>query len=46
MKSYRLIWSPTAEEIAVVYARTPRAAIRQAPLPWRRYLGEIYAVEI
>lgn len=43
MKTWRLIWGPTAQEIAVVEARTARAAIRKAPLPWRRFLGEIRA---
>ena len=43
MTTYRLIWSPTAEVIATVKAKTPRQAIRKAPAPYRRYLGEIYA---
>lgn len=43
MKTYRLYWSPTGQAIAIVQARTPRAAIRKAPLPYRRYLGEIWA---
>ena len=42
-KSYRLLWSPTAQVIATVQATTKRAAIRKAPQPYRRYLGEIYA---
>lgn len=43
MKTFRLIWGPTAECIGTVEARTGRAAIRKAPLPWRRFLGEIRA---
>ena len=46
MKSYRLLWSPTAQVIATVQATTKRAAIRKAPKPYRRYLGEIYAEEM
>ena len=43
MNTYRLIWSPEGREIAIVQARTARAAIRKAPQPYRKYLGEIYA---
>lgn len=46
MKTFRLIWGPTAQEIAVVQARDPRSAIRKAPHPWRKFLGEIRAEEI
>jgi hypothetical protein len=42
--TYALYWAPTGERIATVQARNPRAAVRKAPAPWRRYLGEIYAV--
>lgn len=44
--TYNLHWAPTGQLIATVTARTMRAAIRKAPLPFRRYLGEIYAVEV
>jgi hypothetical protein len=46
MKTYRLVWGPTGEEIGRVQATTARAAIRKAPAPYRRFLGEIYAVEV
>jgi len=46
MKTYRLVWSPTGQEIAVVQAKTKRAAVRKAPKPYSKYKGEIYAVEI
>ena len=46
MKTYDLFWSPEGRKIATVQARTMRAAIRKAPMPYRRYLGEIYAVEV
>ena len=43
MKQWRLYWSPTAQYIGTVEARTRRAAIRKSPKPYRKYLGEIYA---
>jgi hypothetical protein len=46
MKTYDLYWSPTGQLIATVAAKTMRAAIRKAPQPYRRYLGEIYAVAV
>ena len=45
MKTWTLFWSPTGRPIATVTARTARQAIRQAPGPYRRFLGEIYAEE-
>ena len=45
MKTWILYWAPEGRPIATVQARTARAAKRKAPLPYRRYLGEIYAVE-
>lgn len=46
MKRFALVWSPNATIIAHVYARTERAAIRKAPAPYRRYLGEVYALQV
>lgn len=46
MKTWKLIWSPEGKTIATVTARTARAAIRKAPKPYRRYLGEIYAEQV
>ena len=43
-KAYRLIWSPEGRTIATVLATSEKAARRQAPAPYRKYLGEI-AVE-
>lgn len=43
MKTYKLVWSPSGQAIATVQARTLREARRKAPMPWRKYLGEIYA---
>jgi hypothetical protein len=44
MTTYDLFWSPEGKRIATVQARNARAAKRKAPMPYRRYLGEIYAV--
>ena len=46
MKTYNLFWAPEGRQIATVQARTMRAAIHKAPMPYRHYLGEIYAVEV
>lgn len=46
MKTFNLFWSPTGQLLATVQARTMRAAIRKAPMPYRKYLGGIYAVEV
>ena len=39
-----IYWSPEGRKIATVEATTARKAIRMAPMPYRKYLGEIYAV--
>jgi hypothetical protein len=44
LKTWRLYWSPEGRQIATVTARTYEAACRKAPKPYRKYLGEIYAV--
>lgn len=46
MKTFDLYWAPEGKKIATVQAKTARAAIRKAPMPYRKYLGEIYATEI
>lgn len=46
MKTFNLFWAPEGKLIATVQARNMRAAIRKAPQPYRRYLGEIYVEEI
>ena len=45
MKTWTLFWAPEGRPIAVVQAKTARAARRKAPMPYRRYLGEIWAEE-
>lgn len=44
MMTWRLYWSPTGQLIGTVEATTYKAAVRKAPKPYRKYLGEIYAV--
>ena len=46
MKTWDLFWAPEGRRIATVKAKTMREAIHKAPLPYREYLGEIYAEEL
>ena len=46
MRTFQLLWSPEGRCIATVRARTMRAAIRKAPMPYAKYPGEIYALEL
>ena len=46
LKTYKLFWSPEGKHIATVDAPTGKQAIRLAPQPYRKYLGEIYAQEV
>ncbi len=41
--TYKLFWSPEGKCIATVQAKDASAAKRKAPMPYRKYLGEIYA---
>jgi hypothetical protein len=45
-KQWDLFWSPEGRKIGRVTASTAKAAKRKADLPYRKYLGEIYAVEV
>lgn len=40
---FDLYWSPEGRKIATVDAQNRSAAIRKAPKPYKKYLGEIYA---
>jgi len=42
MSTWKVFWSPEGRQIATVVARTAKAAKRKAPLPYRKYQGEIY----
>jgi hypothetical protein len=46
IKTWDLFWSPEGRCIATVQATSEHAAVHKAPWPYRRYLGEIYAVEV
>lgn len=46
MKTYDLYWAPEGKRIARVKAADERSAIRKAPQPYCKYLGEIYAEEV
>jgi len=45
MKTFYLYWAPEGKLIGEVTAKDAPAAIRKAPQPYRKYLGEIYAEE-
>lgn len=40
---WKLFWAPEGRCIAEVRAKDAQAAVRKTPLPWRKYLGEVYA---
>lgn len=44
--TFDIYWSPEGRKIITVTAINERAAIRKAPMPYRKYLGEMYAVKI
>lgn len=43
---FKLYWSPEGKYIATVEAKDIRSAKRKAPKPYRKYLGEIYAIAV
>lgn len=46
MPTWQLMWSPTGQPIATVRAMGPRSAVRKTPKPYRKALGEVYAVKV
>jgi hypothetical protein len=46
MDTYHVYWAPEGRKIATVQAKSPGEAIRKAPLPYRKYLGELYAEKV
>ena len=46
LKTFRLVWSPEGKTIATVQAIDASKAKRMAPMPYRKFLGEIYVEEI
>lgn len=43
---FELIWAPEGKPIGRVFALSTSAAIRKAPQPYRKYLGEIRAEQV
>jgi len=43
---YRVVWSPEGRTIAEVTASSHKNACRKAPMPYRRFQGELYAEAI
>lgn len=41
LTAYRLTWAPEGKYIGTVLAKDVKSARRKAPLPYRKYLGEI-----
>lgn len=46
MKTFQLWWAPEGRLIATVQARYAAAALNKAPLPYRRFRGGVYIVEV
>lgn len=44
--TFDVYWSPEGKKIATVQAHSELAAIRKAPQPYRKFLGEMYAVKV
>lgn len=44
--TFDLYWAPEGRKIATVTAVDALAAVRKAPMPYRKYLGEIYAQKV
>lgn len=45
MKIWDLYWAPEGRRIGTVSALTAEDACRKAPLPFKKYPGEVYAQE-
>ena len=43
LRKWNVYWAPEGRVIATVEAKSARQAIRKAPKPYRKYLGEMYA---
>ncbi len=46
VKTWKLFWAPEGRHIATVRASTPKLAKSRAPLPYRKFKGEIYVEEV
>ena len=45
LQTWFVIWSPEGRTIIKVEAENERAACRKAPAPYRKFQGELYAIE-
>ena len=45
MSKYDVYWAPEGRRIATVEAENKHEAKRKAPMPYRKYLGEMYVIE-
>lgn len=46
MTQFRIYWAPEGKTLAIVEAPDASAARRMAPMPYRKYLGEVGAVQV
>lgn len=46
MKTFDVFWSPEGRHIFTVDAVDAHKAIRKAPKPYRKFLGELYALAV
>lgn len=46
LKRFEVRWAPTGALLVTVRAIDEREARRAAPMPYRKYLGEVYAREV
>ena len=46
MPKYNIVWSPEGRTIATVDASSVADARKQTPMPYRQYMGEVYAEEV
>lgn len=45
MKTFELYWAPEGKKIAIVQAKDEKSAKEKAPAPYKKYQGEIYAIQ-
>jgi hypothetical protein len=46
VRTFDVFWAPEGRKVATVVARDEHAAKRMAPKPYRKFLGELYAVVV
>lgn len=45
MKTFNLHWAPEGRIIATIKAKDEHEAMRKTPMPYRKFMGEIYVLE-